>query len=137
MTNHTNLDRVGQIEDGMSKTQAKATGVIEQFVFQKQSYAEGAAELIGVEEGTFSYTNAEDQTIWFPGKSLEALEKFCRVSPQPKADAGVFKYKDPITQEFYYYEREGVHKKNGKPLVYVEKVESNLAKSIRKLTIEP
>lgn len=134
-SNTTNIDRVRQIETGMSQNKVKATGILAQFAFNKQENALATAQLIGT-EGSFSYTNESDQTVWFPGKSMEDLQKHCIVSPQPKADAGVFKYKDPITQEFYYYEREGVHKKNGKPLVYVEKVESNLAKSVRKLTIE-
>ncbi len=133
-SNTTNIDRVRQIEDGMSQSQVKATGVLGQFVFNKAANAEIAAALVGL-TGAFSYTNASDQTIWFPGKSMEDLQKCCKVSPQPHAEAGVFKYKDPITQEFYYFEREGVHKKNGKPLIYVEKVESNLAKSVRKLTV--
>lgn len=34
---------------------------------------------------------------------------------------GKFKYKDPQTGEFFYYERQGVKEKNGKKLVYVGK----------------
>lgn len=30
-----------------------------------------------------------------------------------------FKYKDPQTQEIYYYDRKGVYHKDGKPLVFV------------------
>ena len=134
-SNTTNIDRVRQIEDGMSQNQVKATGVVAQFAFMKQQYAQAASELVGL-DGTFSYTDENDKVVWFPGKSLEELSKYCIVSPQPKVDAGVFKYKDPITQEFFYFEREGVHKKNGKPLIFVEKTESNLAKSVRKLTIK-
>lgn len=132
MTNKTNMNRVGQIEAGMAQGQPKALGALQQFVFLKQENAVAAAELVGM-TGAFSYTNDDDEEVWFPGKSMEDLQKHCKVSPQPKADAGVFKYKDPITQEFFYFERQGVHKKNGRPLVYIEKAESNLAKTIQKL----
>ena len=34
---------------------------------------------------------------------------------------GVFKYKDPVTGEYYFFERQGIYKKNGRTLVYVSK----------------
>ena len=34
---------------------------------------------------------------------------------------GDFKYKDPITGEFYFFKRRGIYKKNGRTLVYVSK----------------
>ncbi len=134
MTNQTNMNRVSAIEAGMATGRPKVSSALDYYVFLKQENAMETAKIIGT-QGAFSYTNAEEKTVWFPGTSLEDLAKHCQVAPQDKSSAGVFKYKDPITQEFYYFEREGVHKKNGKPLVYVEKVESNLAKSIQKLII--
>ena len=34
---------------------------------------------------------------------------------------GDFKYKDPVTGEFYFFERQGIYRKNGRTLVYVSK----------------
>jgi hypothetical protein len=34
---------------------------------------------------------------------------------------GVFQYQDPVTQEIYNYNRRGVYKKNGRPLIFVGK----------------
>ena len=34
---------------------------------------------------------------------------------------GKFKYKDPVTGEFYFFERQGIYRKNGRVLVYVSK----------------
>jgi len=34
---------------------------------------------------------------------------------------GEFKYKDPVTGEFYFFARRGVYKRNGRTLVYVSK----------------
>ena len=34
---------------------------------------------------------------------------------------GRFTYKDPKTGEYYYYQRQGIYRKNGRVLVYVSK----------------
>ena len=44
---------------------------------------------------------------------------------------GNFKYKDPVTGEYYFFERQGIYKKNGRTLVYVSKSsEDNNQKSM-------
>ena len=43
---------------------------------------------------------------------------------------GDFKYKDPVTGEFYFFARRGIYKRNGRTLVYVSKSSANNGKSM-------
>lgn len=58
------------------------------------------------------------------GKNYKPAKKGDPDRPDPdawKKAQSKFKYKDPKSGEFYFYERQGVYKKNGTPLVYVGK----------------
>ena len=58
------------------------------------------------------------------GKNYKPAKKGDPDRPDPdawKQAQGKFKYKDPQTGEFFYFERQGVKEKNGKKLVFVGK----------------
>ena len=58
------------------------------------------------------------------GKNYKPAQKGDPDRPDPEAwkqAQGKFKYKDPQTGEFFYFERQGVKEKNGKKLVFVGK----------------
>jgi len=58
------------------------------------------------------------------GKNYKPAKKGDPDRPDPEAwkkAQSKFKYKNPKTGEFYFYERQGVYKKNGDPLVYIGK----------------
>lgn len=63
------------------------------------------------------------------GKEYKPAKPGDKDRPDPKAWKAAqskFKYKDPKTGEFYFYERQGVYKKDGRSLVLVNKSDANV-----------
>lgn len=72
------------------------------------------------------YPNEEQRTAICMSKSAEGLPYVTAadmVITQGESATGKFKYKDPFTGELYYYEYQGVKKKNGHFLIYVGEIE--------------
>jgi len=47
-----------------------------------------------------------------------------------KSSGGIFIYEDPKTGELYHYSRKGIHKKNGRTLIFVKQSKGETMKDI-------
>jgi len=123
------LDRILEVDKALSeKTRAEFDSVI----FSSKENAVRAGEALGI-KGVFSYTSADEQTCWLPGQDLEQLSEHCESRRKPKddeEDTPVYKYKNPITQQYYYYQKPGVYKDDDTYLVLVGKSAHILAKAL-------
>lgn len=120
------IDRIQSVSASLNEEKRD----METLVFEHRDNAVRAAELIKV-EGVFSYSNEDGDTYWLPSENLKALSKHCTGKRGDGED--IYEYKDPITQEYFYFQRMGVHKnKDGRPLVYVGKSEGDLGKAINR-----
>jgi len=82
-------------------------------------------------EGTHTHKDDAGKTVYMPGKSheeyMKALKKKDEVvePPEPDEDQGPssagYEYEDPRTGEIFTFKRRGVHKKNGRILLFVKK----------------
>lgn len=63
------------------------------------------------------------------GKDYKPAKPGDKDRPDPKSwkkAQSKFKYKDPVSGEYFYYERQGVYKKDGRSLVFVGKSKANV-----------
>ena len=126
---NSNLDRILEV-DKVVQDQVVTQREITTLIFESRENAKRASELLGT-TGTFSYQTDSGECCWLPGIDDEELSKHC--AALKTSGEGAFKYKDPDTQEYFYYQRQGVHKKDGKQLIFVGRSDSNVVKAIMAL----
>ena len=115
MTNSDSLDRILQVDQQLQANVEKSRE-ISTLIFESKESAKQASKLLGT-TGTFSYQTASGDECWLPGHDVEELQRHC-LSLKIRG-RGAYKYRDPETQEYFYFERQGVHKKDGRQLIYM------------------
>lgn len=95
----------------------KAQSDEREYMFSKKEDAEKVAEELGM-NGVHSHKSEDGRTLWMPGNSHEEFMTWYN-----KKSKGAYVYEDPMTNQLFYFSRQGNYYSDGRRLVFVEKSE--------------
>lgn len=83
-------------------------------------------------EGCFAFIDESGKEYWMPGKDFGDISKICSESYEDSFGKAVslFRYRDPVSNEVFYYEYKGVKKRDGNTLIYLGETSEAVAEVI-------